>query len=64
MTRTKYKSQALVEGVDFEIRSLETLEYSGEWVSSGFEVWRGNKSKFFVGYPTEDDILKWFNNGS
>lgn len=62
MTRRYLNSQLVeIDGICFEIKPVEQLEYSGDWESAGFDVFVGQrKLKNFLGYPIKKDILKAF----
>jgi len=54
--RVKHTSERMVGNVSYVVESIEVMEYSGEWISAGYEVWSGGISKRFIGYPTNADL--------
>lgn len=51
-------SLKVINGISYLIQGMQTLEYSGQWVDDGFDVYRnGQWLTHFDGYPIEDDIL-------
>jgi hypothetical protein len=57
--RVHHENIRTVNGFDVIIKSLETMEYDGVWVSAGFDIYLGlKKIGHFWGYPISKDIQK------
>ena len=41
----------------FVIHTMKRLEYNGEWVNDGFDVYYKDNKTNFVGYPIDKDLL-------
>ena len=53
----------VVRGITFQIHSIYSLDYSGEWIHSGFDVCvAGKKLVRFCGFPTNEDVWRSLQN--
>ena len=50
-------SQEKVGDKVFVIHTMQRLEYNGQWVSDGFDVFYKDNNKNFIGYPVDKDLL-------
>lgn len=59
MKRVHHERIKTVGGFDVIIKSIEQMNYSGEWENSGFDIYLGlKKIGHFWGYPISKDIQK------
>lgn len=55
--KIKHTKNRIIDGVEYEIRAISELEYTGEWIDAGFDVYRdGLFISRFIGWPTDGDI--------
>lgn len=57
--RVKRTEIRKVQGIDVEVRTVETFTYQGEWEPNGFEVFLGlKKIGHLYGWPTDSDLAR------
>jgi hypothetical protein len=59
-----YMENMTIDGIVFVIHQMERMEYNGQWVNDGYDVFVGEDwiKYHFVGYPTTSDLEKLIQN--